>query len=131
MSLIDKTFATKLVLKTADQYELWKARIEAVCWTYCHTNIFEVTNKAAYDALESKDSKEIEWVGKCWLTIVGSLDSDLFQKLMHVRKGEFQTLFAEISSALLINMAEDAQQLHVELYTATMVKDCGGDLQAR
>ena len=68
-------------------------------------------------------------MGKCWLTITASLHDDLLVKVAHVERGKIATLMTEISAALMVNSAEDVQPLLLELYGATMVKDCNSDLQ--
>ena len=80
-------------------------------------------------SLESQNFVQLNWVGKCWLTITGALHDDLLVKVAHVQRGHIHSLLAEINAALLVNSAEDVQPLRLELYGATMQKDCNSDLQ--
>ena len=68
-------------------------------------------------------------IGKCWTLITQSLHDDLFLKLVHVEHGLIATLMLEIRAALLVNIAEDIQPLRLELYGASMQRDCTNDLQ--
>ena len=84
------------------------------------------------DDHEAKAAREVrlDAVGKCWSIITTSLHDDLFLKLVHVEQGHIATLMAEIRAALLVNIAEDVQPLRLELYAASMAKDCNNDLQS-
>jgi hypothetical protein len=79
---------------------------------------------------DSSDSRKKDTVGKCWTIITSSLHDDLFIKLVHVEPGRIETLMAEIRSALLVNIAEDVQPVRLELYSASMQRDCNNDLQS-
>ena len=69
-------------------------------------------------------------IGKCWTLVTSSLHDDLFLKLVHVEPGAMATLMQEIRSALLVNIAEDIQPVRLELYNASMQRDCNNDLQS-
>jgi hypothetical protein len=134
----------RISLRTAEQYHLWKARVHAACWAATRLDVFTITNEvcdtlaASPSTSEEKDKprpasespKVKDPVGKCWTLITGSLHDDLFIKLVHVQSGHIASLMAEIRSALLVNIAEDAQPLRLELYGASMQKDCNNDLQS-
>lgn len=113
----------KVILRTADQYHLWRARTSAACWAATRMQIFDITDdecgRATKAWLES-DRKSIDWVGRCWQIITTSLHDELFLKLIHVEQGRIATLMSEIRSALLVNIAEDVQPLRLELYAASM-----------
>ena len=53
----------------------------------------------------------------------------MYRKVNHVPRGHIQFLLTEISHALSVSNAEEVQPLRLELYGATMQKDCGNDLQ--
>lgn len=146
MSLIAQDPA-KPLLRYADQYELWKARTYAACWAASRLDVFTITdaqciqldksfiesNKTEVKDGEAPGQKDgdsrKDLIGKCWTLILSSLHDELFLKLSHVQAGHIATLMAEIRSALLVNIAEDIQPLRLELYSATMSKDCNNDLQ--
>jgi uncharacterized protein with PIN domain len=75
-----------VILKTADQYEIWKSRVADACWSTTGLNVFEVTDeecKSAVSALEGDaktkaDKPAAEWVGKCWTIITSSLHDELY-----------------------------------------------------
>jgi len=127
----DATTKVKIILKNAEQYQLWKARVSAACWAATRQDIFEVTDQTCLRALEGFDKGEVkhDWVGKCWIIITSSLHDELFLKTAHVRSGHIAGLLKEIRAALLVNIAEDIQPLRLELYSATMQAN-GNDLQA-
>jgi hypothetical protein len=120
-------------LRTADQYLAWRTRVADKCWAISGRDILSVADdvcqKAMTVALESPNFVQLNWVGKCWLTITGALHDDLLIKVAHVQRGHIHSLLAEISAALLVNSAEEVQPLRLELYGATMQKDCNSDLQ--
>ena len=127
--------SAKIVLKSADQYHLWKARIHAACWAATRLAVFDITDEECarlsktFD--ESKaENKSRDVVGMAWTIITQSLHDELFIKLVHVKSGLIQTLMGEIRSALLVNIAEDIQPLRLELYGASMQRDCNNDLQS-
>ena len=53
----------------------------------------------------------------------------MHRKVSHISRGQLRLLLAEISHALVVNNLEEVQPLRLELYGASMVKDCGSDLQ--
>ena len=133
-----------IVLKTADQYDLWKARVSDACWAATHKNLFDVSDEdckatlAAFeDAAErkakAKKPDEVvqgpqDWVAKCWMIVTGSLH-DVYRKVCQVPRGFLCSLLKEISHALVVNNLEEVAPLRLELYGATMQKDAGNDLQ--
>jgi hypothetical protein len=127
-----------VVLRTADQYDIWKARVTDACWAATHRDIFELTDKACADGLKAyADGKDDEkkkgvadWVGKCWMIITSSLHDDVYRKVSQTPKGKIATLLTNIGHALVVNNSEEVQPLKVELWSATMQKDAGSDLQA-
>ena len=70
-----------------------------------------------------------DWVGKCWLIITSSLHDDVYRKVSHVPRGHIKSLLEEINHTLVLNQADAVQPLRLEMYGATMAKDCGSDLQ--
>ena len=123
----------RIVLRTADQYYLWKARINASCWAATRIDVFSVTDTFCRKKMEDYVAEEkvdrADPIGKCWTLITQSLHDDLFLKLVHVEHGLIATLMLEIRAALLVNIAEDIQPLRLELYGASMQRDCNNDLQ--
>lgn len=123
-----------VVLRTADQYELWKCRIHATCWAKTQVSIFQVTMNEFTNEIKrdknkkDKDKEPSDWVGKCWMLITRSLHNELFLKVAHVQAGHIPALLEEIRMALLVNMSSDAQTIKLELYACTMAS-CGNDLQ--
>ena len=120
----------KILLRSADQFLLWKARCAAACWSVAKQNIFEATDDDCDTATEEckKDPKLPDWVGKCWLIITLALHDELFMKVAHVQHGHIASLFDEIRASLLVSSAEDIQPPRIELYSATMASN-GNDLQ--
>ena len=45
----DETAKCSTILKTADQYVIWKARVADVCWAATHKSIFDITRTAWLD----------------------------------------------------------------------------------
>jgi hypothetical protein len=80
-------------------------------------------------AQDEKNDARQDVIGRCWTILTTSLHDELFLKLVHVEHGHIATLMAEIRSALLVNIAEDVQPLRLELYGASMQRDCSNDLQ--
>jgi len=121
------------MLKTADQYQAWRTRVSNKCWAQTGKDITLVTDdvceKAMKAALENKEFEQLNWVGKCWLAITGTLHDDLLNKVAHVQRGHIHALLKEINAALTVNSAEEIQPLRLELYGASMQKDCNSDLQ--
>jgi hypothetical protein len=138
LTAMETSASTKcpVILKTADQYDIWKARVSDACWSATLKDVFTVTDeecKLAIAKLEEKDPKEKhlhEWVGKCWTIITASLHDDVYRKVNHVSRGLLKALITEISHALVVSNLEEVAPLRLELYGATMQKDCGCELQA-
>ena len=61
--------------------------------------------------------------------MTASLHDEVYRKVNHVSRGLLKTLLTEISHALVVSNLEDVSPLRLELYGATMQKDCGCDLQ--
>ena len=127
----DTRSVTVRPLRTADQYNLWKARVSSACWTVAPQNIFEVTDAQCVDATVAAERGELknDWVGKCWTVLINSLYDDIFMKIAHIEHGHIKALIVEIHAALLIDSSEDGQILRVELYSTSMAT-CGNDLQS-
>jgi hypothetical protein len=131
------TSSTKcaVLLKTADQYDIWKARVSDACWCATLKDVFTVSDeecKASIAALEAKDQKDKhlhEWVGKCWTVVTASLHDDVYRKVNHVSRGLIKSLLTEISHTLVVSNLEEVGPLRLELYGGTMQKDCGCELQ--
>ena len=116
-----------VILRTADQYELWKCRIHATCWAKTKISIFEVKAEECLlerkdkdkdkdkDKSGKKDKEQDDWVGKCWMLISRSLHNELFVKVAHVQAGNIPALLEEIRMALLVNMTTDEQTTKLEL----------------
>jgi transposase InsO family protein len=125
-----------MVLKTADQYDVWKSRVADACYSATNVNVFTVSDdecKAAIQVLEEKVEKAEKarnWVGKCWSIITTSLHDDVYRKVTHVPRGLLHSLLTEVAHALVVNNMEEVQPLRLELYGASMQKDCGNDLQS-
>lgn len=124
----------RVSLRTADQYHLWKARVNAACWAATRLEIFSISNQSCIALLkkfsDEKSEPRLDVIGRCWTIVTSSLHDELFLKLVHVEHGHLETLLAEIRSALLVNIAEDVQPLRLELYAASMQRDCNNDLQS-
>ncbi len=50
--------------------------------------------------------------------------------IYHVKRGAIKSLMTEINAALVMNNAEEVQPLRLELYAASMQRDCDSDLQS-
>ena len=59
-----------------------------------------------------------------------AIHDELFVKLKHVTRGDIPLLLQEIRTALMVDSSDDAAILRVELYSASMAKDAGSDLQS-
>ena len=101
----DAAAKCSVILRTADQYSVWKCRVADSCWAATHRDIFSITDgdcktgmEAYENALDARaKAKKAEavvgpddWVGKCWLIITTSLDNEVYRKVSHVRKGAIQ-----------------------------------------
>ena len=115
-------------LRTADQYDLWQARITDACYGICGKDIFEVTSQEAKDALSEPTKTKNEWCFKSWTLLRNSLHDELFVKVKHVERGHIPALLSEIRTALLVDSADEIQPIKVELYSASM-RNCSNDLQ--
>jgi hypothetical protein len=121
------------LLKTADQFLAWKARVFDKCWAVTGHDLSQVTDEECQLALktcveEKVPAKRDNWVSQCWLIITGSLHDDLLLKVTAPR-GNIRSLLNDINLSLMINHAEEVTPLRLELYGATMVKDGNNDLQ--
>ena len=70
-----------------------------------------------------------EWVSKCWTILTASLHDDVYRKVNHVQRGCIKSLLDEVAHALVVDNLEEVPVLRMELYGATMQKDCANDLQ--
>ena len=124
-------------LRTADQHDAWRVRISDKCWAKTGKDILAVTNAACKAALtklhdEAKTADERaahSWVSTCWLMITKSLHDDILMKVAHVERGCIETLLKEIAASLVVSTLDEVGPLRLELYGATMQKDCNSDLQ--
>ena len=72
-----------LVLRTAEQYDMWKARVADACWAATGKDIFAVddddcdTAISCAEVADSKTRKEYEWLNKCWHIVTTSLTNYL------------------------------------------------------
>ena len=119
-----------MILKTADQYDVWKARVADACWSATGKDIFALTDEACLQKAADKAKKVTDWLGKCWQIVTSSLHDELYRKVSHIPRGQLRLLLIEISHALVVSNLEDVQPLRLELFGASMVKDCNSDLQA-
>jgi hypothetical protein len=125
-----------IVLRTADQYDMWKARVGDVCWSATGKDIFAVTDEqckavlAVFEDPAAEKKAGTEWLAKCWNLVSNSLHDDVYRKVTHVSRGLLQTLLLEISHALVVNNLEEVPALRLELYGASMQKQGECDLQA-
>jgi hypothetical protein len=74
----------KVLLKSADQFSLWKARVGAAIWA--------ATNKDVFAVGEDEKDPENKWMGKAWMILTSSLDDELFMKLAHVPQGNIPAM---------------------------------------
>lgn len=139
------THKPKIILKTGEQYYLWKERVSTVCWTLTRLDVFALTDANCeelikiYDERKSEKDKakqdlplaaRVDVVGKSWDILTSYLSDELFMKVSHVQKGKIASLISEIKASLAVMTIEDIQPLRVDLYGATMVKNCDSDLQS-
>jgi len=54
-----------VLLKTADQYDIWKARVTDACWAATTRNVFNVTDEDCTRGLDAFVEAK-EGVDKCW-----------------------------------------------------------------
>jgi len=108
------------------------------CWAKTGKDILLVSNNACVAALvklHSDDAKTEEiaansWVSTCWLILTKSLHDDILLKVAHVERGHIETLLKEIAASLVVHTLDEVGPLRLELYAASMLKDCNSDLQA-
>ena len=79
-----------IVLRTADQYPMWKARVGDVCWSATGRDVFAVTDdeckaviKVVEDPAAERKAKD-EWLTKCWNIVTNSIHDDVYRKVNHV-----------------------------------------------
>lgn len=125
---------TRLLLRAAENYDVWRARIDNECWAATHLSIFTLTDAECLERVTAFDKGEhktpqMDLIGQCWKLIFNSLHDELLVKLVHVRQGCISSLLREIRSALLVAMADDVQPIRIELYSASMTKEGNCDLQ--
>jgi len=70
----------RIILRTADQYSLWHARVSHACWAATHRDVFKVSDEDCMELLaqvaeEQKEGRKVQldWVGKSWQIITSSL----------------------------------------------------------
>src|SRR6185312_6756607 len=71
-----------VILRTADQYDIWRNRVGDACWAATCKDVFSITDeqcKVVIQELEQKTDKKSEWVGKCWTIITSSLHDDVYR----------------------------------------------------
>lgn len=128
--------APRVLLKTSAEYQLWKQRVAGACWASTGLEVFDLTDdkcrelKAAYDDKKGGDKPSVDPIGKCWSIINANLSDDIFLKTSHIPHGSIASLIGEIRATLAVSTVDEIQPLKVELYGATMAKDCGNDLQS-
>ena len=104
----------KIILKTGEQYNIWKARISSACWALTRADVFSLTDEQCVQMMEARDAAEgkdvrggfapdIYIIGKCWSVLTSHLSDDLFLKTAHVKKGHIATLIAEIRASLAVS----------------------------
>jgi hypothetical protein len=127
----------KVVLRSSDQFALWKERVSNLCWAATHVDVFSLSDdqcdrimKAYDDAKKDRGGNVVDVVGKCWVLLTSHLSDELLMKVSHVRKGAIATLLFEIRAGLCVNTMDDVQPLRIELYSASMAQHCNNDLQS-
>jgi hypothetical protein len=132
----DTTSKCAIILRSADQYLMWKARVGDLCWSATGMDIFDVTDdqcktlmRVLADQAGEKKTKD-KWLSKCWDIVTTSIHDDVYRKVHHVSRGLLQSLLTEIAHALVVNNLEEVPALRLELYSSTMAKDAGSELQA-
>jgi len=127
--------SSKILLRTADQYHLWFARISGAVWAETRLELSTIKDidctKATNDYITARNEGKAvtDWVGKAWSTITRAIHNELFLKLIHIPQGRIASLLNEVRSALSVNSAEEVPSLRLELYAASMATHCGADLQ--
>ena len=122
-------------LKTADQYDLWRARTADACWAATGMDLFALDEDDCDTAIlgvsspDPDERKLYDWVNKMWMIVTHSLHDDLYKKVAHVQRGMLPVLLREISHALVVSNLEDVPVLRLELYGGSMLQQ-GSDLQA-
>ena len=93
-----------VILKTADQYDIWKNRVTDAC---CTMNVFNLTDedcsRAMDEFVEAKEAgeKKQNWVATCWQIITTSLHDDVYRKVSQSPRGGIETLLKNIGHALV------------------------------
>ena len=104
------------ILRTADQYELWKKRIGDACWSATGKDVLNLDDDDCETAMENVgDDREANmWVFRCWI-ITASLHDDIYRKVSHVKRGMVVALLDEINHALVLTSAEEVKTIRLEL----------------
>src|SRR6185437_11172301 len=108
----------KIILKSGDQYQLWRERMATYCWAYTRLDVFSLTDDECVELITAHDEKEdakpaANPVGICWDVLCKHLSDDLFLKVAHVGKGKIESLISEIRASLAVSTIEDVQPLRV------------------
>ena len=147
MSLMAATTETspKMLLKTADQYLVWKSRVSDACWAATHRDPFAVDDtdcKRGLDAYIAAQETRVkaakgdapegpqDWVGKCWLIITSSLHDDLYRKVSHVNRGSIH-LCSLKSIMVLCSTKSMAQQMQKDCKQAQVSQETRGRRRTR
>ena len=124
-----------VILRSSDQYDIWRARIAESCYAAVHKDVFAITDndcKSAISECEKNhgaDRAKFEWVGKVWSILTSSLHDDVYRKVNHIPRGYVKSLLDEIAHTLVVNNMEEVGPLRLELYGGNMEKDGNNDLQ--
>ena len=102
--------AVKTLLRSTDQFQLWKARVTAACWSSARRDIFTVTDDQCIEAINAaeKGEQKNDWVGKSWLILINSLHDDLFIKVAHIEQGHIAAQVTINPRQLLAELGDHA-----------------------
>jgi len=80
---------------------------------------------AAFAEEAKKKKKSLDWVGKCWMSITGSLHDELFLKVIRRTRNDRHLNVRDPC----YTTGQDVHPLRIELYSS-MIKDGNNDLQS-
>lgn len=88
-----------MILRTADQYELWFSRLAGACWATTKKNLSGITGaeckQATEDARNPENYKKVGFVNRVpifLILITEASHNDSYLKVAHILKGNIQSL---------------------------------------
>src|SRR5690349_3773284 len=90
------TTRSRVILRSAENYDIWRIRVSAECWAATRKELFEISQEQV-DAFNSeiktaptkkdKTGLDYDWVTQIWGILTTSLHDELLLKTRHITKG--------------------------------------------